>query len=196
MHVDLKDYGRELTEQLSTAWELARKCVAKAQRCQKKCADRQARPRNFVVADRVFLFQPAEKTGKARKLARPYHGPFRVVSLTQSNAQIRRVDRPQDEPILVALGRLRRCPSEVPDTFWPPAKKRRAQLEPGATSIRRRGATYPMPDYGRGRSPTTRLQFIGVERPSASVYGDPASRPVFYQQVVRRLQCHPRTADS
>ena len=43
------------------------------------------------------------------------------------------MDRPSDEPILVALKRLRRCPEEVGDECWPPAKwKRHTQKEPTA----------------------------------------------------------------
>lgn len=33
-----------------------------------------SRPSDFVVEERVFLFKPAEKTDKSRKLARPFHG--------------------------------------------------------------------------------------------------------------------------
>ena len=32
------------------------------------------------------------------------------------------MDRPQSEPILVYLDRLRHCPGEVGDEFWPPSK--------------------------------------------------------------------------
>lgn len=54
-----------------------------------------------------------------RKLARPFHGPYRIAELTTNDAYIRRVDRPSEEPILVSLERLRRCPDEIPDCFWP-----------------------------------------------------------------------------
>ena len=102
----LKEYGLDLMEKLSTAWELAQKCVGKAQQKQKAYYDRRSRLPNFVVGERVFLFCPAEKTGEASKLARPYHGPYRIMELSVNTARIRRVDRPQDDTILVALGRL------------------------------------------------------------------------------------------
>ena len=43
-----------------------------------------------------------------------------------NDAHIRPVDRPAEEPILVSLERLRRCPEEIPDRFWPdgPPRKR------------------------------------------------------------------------
>ena len=45
-----------------------------------------------------------------------------------NTARIRRVDNPQEEPILVALDRLRRCPVELSDDYWPPNKTKRVQL--------------------------------------------------------------------
>ena len=89
--VDLREYGVELASRMSEAWELARKCVGKAQKRQKATYDRKGRSPNFA---RVFLLKPSEKTGEARKFARPYHGPYRIVELSPSNAYIRRVDRP------------------------------------------------------------------------------------------------------
>ena len=41
-----------------------------------------------------------------------------------NTARIRRVDRPEEDTILVAVDRLRHCPSEVPDAFWPLTKQR------------------------------------------------------------------------
>ena len=56
-----------------------------------------------------------------RKLAKAYHGPYRVIKLTPNNAHIRRsvgrVDRPEGKLLLVALDRLRKFPGEVSNTF-------------------------------------------------------------------------------
>ena len=117
--LDLQEYGIELVEKLSGAWELAKNNVKKAQRKQKVYYDRKTKQPQFAVGERVFLLKPSEKTGKNRKFARPFHGPYRIVEINPSNASIRRVDKPQEEPILVALSRLRRCPDEIPDEFWP-----------------------------------------------------------------------------
>ena len=121
--MELREYGACLHSRMSNAWELARGMVKKAQSRQKKQYDRRSRPPNFAEGDRVFLLKPAEQTGELRKLARPYHGPYRIVTMNTNTASIRRVDRPEDSPVLVALDRLRRCPDEVGDTFWPPDKK-------------------------------------------------------------------------
>jgi len=120
--LSLKEYGVELVRKLGSAWESARTCVKRAQKNQKAYYDRKSRNSNFMVGERVFLFKPAEKTGENRKLARPYHGPYRIVDVTSNNASLCRVDRPHEEPVLVALSRLRRCPSEVKNVFWPPDK--------------------------------------------------------------------------
>ena len=91
-------------------------CSKKAQKQQKKTHDQYA---NFAVGERVFLFKPAKRTGEHHKLARTYHGPYRVMKLTPNNAHIRRVDKQEDELLLVAIDILRRCPDEIVDTFYP-----------------------------------------------------------------------------
>jgi len=73
--LELKKYGLELVDKLSTAWNLAKTGIKKAQKNQKSYYDRKSRPPNFAVGERVFLLKLAEKTGEGRKLARPYHGP-------------------------------------------------------------------------------------------------------------------------
>lgn len=50
-----------------------------------------------------------------------------------NTARIRRVDRPQDDALLVALDRLRRCPTEVKNGFWPPDRKRKKSSQKKAT---------------------------------------------------------------
>ena len=42
-----------------------------------------------------------------------------MVELTENKTKVRPVDRPEEEPIFVALDRLRRCSDEMPDSFWP-----------------------------------------------------------------------------
>ena len=93
--VDLKEYGADLAAKMAHAWDLARKSVGKAQKRQKSFYNKRARETNFSVGEHVFLLKPAETTGANRKFARPFHGPYRVVSVEPNNACIRRVDRPK-----------------------------------------------------------------------------------------------------
>ena len=127
--MDLHEYGIYVADKLAEAWDLAQKNIKKAQRQQKKTYDRHARPLNFAVGERVFLFKPAERTGENRKLARAYHGPYRVIQLTPNNAHIRRTVKPEGELLLVAINRLRRCPNEVADVFWPPDRSAQKQVK-------------------------------------------------------------------
>ena len=46
---------------------------------------------------------PSAVTGKAWKLARPYYGPYRVVSVTPTNVEARLVNDPDAETIFVAV---------------------------------------------------------------------------------------------
>ncbi len=41
-----------------------------------------------------MILMPGEVKGKAWKLARPFHGPYRILSLTSNNAEVVLVDRP------------------------------------------------------------------------------------------------------
>ena len=108
--MDLHEYGVELYTKMANAWELARKFIGQAQRHQKANYDKKATDVPFRSGERVFLYKLAEKTGEARKLARPFHGPYRISEMDNNTATIFRVDRPEQEPLLVAIDRLRRCP--------------------------------------------------------------------------------------
>ena len=73
----------------------------------------------------MFVYQPSAAQGKARKFARPFHGPYRILELTPTNASVRPVDKPGEAPIFVSLDRVRRCPHEIPDQSWlGPAKRK------------------------------------------------------------------------
>ncbi len=54
-----------------------------------------------------MILMPGEVKGKAWKLARPFHGPYRILSLTPNNAEVVLVDRPKDSSIFVSLDRVR-----------------------------------------------------------------------------------------
>ncbi len=122
-YLEIDDYKSELVVGLTEAWRMARDHVQKAQRHQKKFYNRHTKDPTYWIGDRVFVFMPAAKAGKAHKFARPYHGPYRVMD---SNARVVWVDRPQDTPIFVALDRLRHCPQEIPEgEAWPQTKKKK-----------------------------------------------------------------------
>ena len=58
---------------------------------------------------------PALKTGHRRKLACPFEGPYRVVSVYPKGVEVQLVEKPRSQPIRVAQNRVRRCPEQVRD---------------------------------------------------------------------------------
>ena len=127
--VDLDDYKVDLVANLSDAWELARKNVQRAQKQQKRQYDYHTTKPTYHIGDRVFVYQPGSIQSKNRKFARPFHGPYRILDLTPTNASVRPVDRPEEVPIFISLDRVRKCPPEIPDQSWlgPTKKKRKAK---------------------------------------------------------------------
>ena len=150
---DLKVYGAELYSRMSEAWELARQHITKAQKRQKGIYDQKTKS-PFREGERAFLFKPAERTGTQRKFARPFHGPYRLVEVGTNTARIRPVDKPEDDAILVSLDRLRRCPDEVADEFWPSRSTRKKTRKPCAG---RAGPTQQLSDdVGEDTAPSTK----------------------------------------
>ena len=131
---DLSDYRSSLVAGLSEAWSTARKNIGKAQGKQKLQYDKKRRPPKFRIGDRVMVFMPQETKGKARKLALPPHGPYRILEITPTGASIRPVDCPDERPILVNLDRVTRCPDELPNVTWlgPRSWRKRRKRRPQA----------------------------------------------------------------
>ena len=110
---EIGSYQEELVTHLQDAWGLAQKNVKMAQRKQQRNYDRGAKPISLRVGDRVYLYVPAAKRGKAHKFARPFRGPYRILALYDNGADIRSIDHPREEPKRVSLNRLRKCPDEI-----------------------------------------------------------------------------------
>ena len=116
--VDLDDYKTELTTGLASAWKIAGENITVAQTRQKANYDRTTKEPNMTFGQRVLVHMPAELQGKTWKFARPFHGPFRVLSLTPTNAEVRLIDEPRSDSMFVSLSRVRPCYEELPDTSW------------------------------------------------------------------------------
>ena len=107
--VDLDDYKSELVQGLTSAWKTAAECIKSAQKRQKTIYDRGAKAMDYRIGDRVMVHMPHEATGKTAKLARPYFGPYRVLNVTSTNAEVRLIDKPDEPSIFVSLDRVRPC---------------------------------------------------------------------------------------
>ena len=71
----------------------------------------------------MFVYMTGAKQTKAYKFARAFHGPYRIKEVMETGVVVQPVDKPNQEPIRLAMDRVRRCPHQIPDTFWPTKKK-------------------------------------------------------------------------
>lgn len=113
------DYKVDLIQRLSGAWDTARQHVKEAQRRQKRSYDQHTRDATIQPADRVFIYMPRAKQNRHHKFARPFHGPYCVVEKDSNTVLARPVNQPNSQPIRVSLSRVRPCPSQLADIYWP-----------------------------------------------------------------------------
>ena len=70
---------------------------------QKQNYDRHSKEIQYKTGDRVMVYMPSAVKGKAWKLTRPFHGPYRVLATTPTNLEVKPVDKPDAESIFVSL---------------------------------------------------------------------------------------------
>ena len=141
--VDTGDYKEDLLSNLSTAWKLAKENLQKSQWSQKKQYDRTAKKASVRIGDRVMVHMPAESQGKDWKLCRPFHGPYRVLSVTPTNVEVRLVDAPTDEPIFVNLNQVHLCYPEQSDKTWTGPKRGRKKHRKSKKSVCAKSSEQP-----------------------------------------------------
>ena len=107
----IDNYKAEVLHNMQEAWKLARKNIKKVQKRQKNY-DRHARQPTYQVGDRVFVYVPSAKSGKAYKFALPYKGPYCVLDISDNVACLQLVDQPKSDTIHVAISLLRHCPTQ------------------------------------------------------------------------------------
>ena len=116
---DVADYREKLMLTLSSARELASKCIERAQRRYKNQHDRKATQTQYKIGEWVLVRFPHEQTGRLRKLSRPWHGLYRVVSRRDPDITVTKVYFPEEDPIQVHLNRVCPCPLAFPaGYFW------------------------------------------------------------------------------
>lgn len=123
--VDMDDYRNEFLITMSKAQKFALENIRRAQEKEKRFYDRATKDPTYRVGERVMVYMPGDVAGKDWKLARPYHGPYRIVSLTPTNAEVQLIESPRDATMFVAISRVRRCYPEIPtDTSWTERRKK------------------------------------------------------------------------
>ena len=95
------EFARELTKELKHARELARKSIQNAQRSQKQYYDRGAKDAKLQIGGLVML-----KVDPKFRLDRNYRGPYKIKSLTSTNAVITLKDDDSGEEINVSQQHL------------------------------------------------------------------------------------------
>ena len=108
-------YHDEIVGRMSSAWDITRSQITRAQCKQKKQYDKRAScvGSSIAVGDVVYVFMPARKTGEERKLSSPHDGPYRVTEIWSTGAEVMRLGRRKSKPMRIALDRLRKCPEEL-----------------------------------------------------------------------------------
>ena len=84
----VESYREELILNLSSARELAAERQRESQAKSKERYDRRARTREYRMGDWVFVKFPSDETGHNRKLSQPWHGPYCVTLIVDSNLTV------------------------------------------------------------------------------------------------------------
>ena len=111
---DLSDYRQELVLSLSPAREIATKSIQKAQKRYKTQYDKKSVSIDYKVGDWVLVRFPQDETGAQRKLSRPWHGPYRIVSCDDPDLTVSKVYFLDEAHIQIHQMRVQRCPPSFP----------------------------------------------------------------------------------
>jgi hypothetical protein len=99
---------------------------------------------------------PSIVTGKTRKPARPYYGPYRILSVTPTNVEARLVDKLDADSIFAAASCVRPCYPEISDILWTGRQRSRRRL-----CRRPEDAAEPIEDHETGSSGTQPVRTVG-----------------------------------
>ena len=115
---DVTAYREELMKSLSLCRNLAAETIQKAQEKYKLQYDRKAKADRYRIGEWVLIKFPHEESGKQRKLSRPWHGPYRIMSLTDMDITAIRIYFPEDGHIKVHQSRVSPCPVGFPAGYY------------------------------------------------------------------------------
>ena len=116
------EYVEILRTRLRQIHNVARKHMTQAMRSQKRHYDRNAKDIRYKVGDIVWLHCPARKKGRSPKLARPWKGPYLILTkLSDVNYRIQM--SPKSKMEIVHADRLKSCIGKIPQDLgfkrWP-----------------------------------------------------------------------------
>ena len=116
------EYVEALRARLRQIHNVARKHMTQAMRSQKRHYDRNAKDIRYKVGDVVWLHCPARRKGRSPKLARPWKGPYLILTkLSDVNYRIQM--SPKSRMEVVHADRLKSCIGKAPKDLgfkrWP-----------------------------------------------------------------------------
>ena len=121
--VSYPQYVQELHRQLKDAFALTRERLATRHRQQKAAYDQNSRVMEFKVGDRVWLYVPAVRPGRTKKLSTLWRGPYTVIDRTGPvNYCIQLIG--STTTLIVHRNRLKQCfgnPNRVLRQLRPPS---------------------------------------------------------------------------
>lgn len=108
--VALPQYVADLRSSLTAAYARTRKCMEGKLNRQKEIYDKRVHGKRFQKGDLVWLHTPAVPWGQAKKLHRPWTGPYCIVAkLSDAVYRIRHLQSPRKR-LVVHFDRLKLCP--------------------------------------------------------------------------------------
>ena len=126
---DHQKWAKEVSRRFAKVHEKVRERLQAARKRQKKYYDLQLHEEDFKEGDLVYLYHPAVKPGRTKKLSQPWRCPFKIKKmLTRENVELAEVDN--EECVgRVHLNRLKRCPEGSLELYPLSKEGREAQLE-------------------------------------------------------------------
>ena len=94
----------KVVEHFHTVWQSARKFAQQAHERGKKYYDAKTKPPNFSVGD-IVRMKIENFQNKSKKLTPSWHGGFKILSLTDTNATIVPLNNPKKAPKTVHMNR-------------------------------------------------------------------------------------------
>ncbi len=113
----MEDYREQVVLTLQSARDLAVRTIKKAHDRYKHHYDTGARCTSFKIGDWVFVRFPQEETGRLRKLSRPWHGPYRITTLSGPDVCVTEVYHP-DSKKKIHISRVKLSPQGLPTGFY------------------------------------------------------------------------------
>ena len=134
--ISVTDYREELFLSLSSARQLAVEIIQEAQRKYMAYYDHKAKADRFRLGEWILIKLPHEESGKQRKLSRPWHGPYRIMKLTDTDVTAIKIYFPEDVTIKVHQNRVSPCPMGLPfGCYWYEEKHKCPSLPKWAFSL-------------------------------------------------------------